>query len=81
MKLVKYISILVLCMFAFNVNAQNYVTNAFAHYQAKEFDDARVQIDSALTTDAALESQTWQLRGLIYKASDETNSPLLSLKK
>ena len=79
MKLVKYISILVLCVFAMNANAQNYVMNAFNHYQAQEFDDARIQIDSALTTDAALESQTWQLRGLIYKASDETNAEYLDI--
>ena len=79
MKLVKYISLIVLCVFAMNANAQNYVMDAFTHYQAQEYDNARVQIDSALTTDAALQSQTWQLRGLIYKASDEKNPEYLNI--
>jgi len=66
MKLVRYISLLVLVLFASLSYSQSWTGRAFNFYDAKDYDNAKSAIDSAITTYERFDSQTWQLRGLIY---------------
>lgn len=44
-----------------------YTQEAYQCYQAKDFECARTWIDSAITSQERTNSQTWQLRGIIYR--------------
>lgn len=67
MKISKHISILVLMFIAHVGFAQQHTTKAYGHYQAQAFDSAKFWIDSAVVSGEKSNSQTWQLRGLIYR--------------
>lgn len=49
---------------------QFYTSKANECYTAKDFDCAQKYIDSAIVSNERFNSQTWQLRGLIYKKLD-----------
>ncbi len=67
MKVLKHISLIVLFLSAFSGISQQYTTKAYAKYQAQEFDSAKYWVDSAVVSNEKTNSQTWQLRGLIYR--------------
>lgn len=67
MRLIKNIFIVVLLAFAGHGYAQEYTAKAHALFQAKDYDSAQVLIDYAIQTNEKYNSQTWQLRGLIYR--------------
>lgn len=69
MNWLKHISISILfILINLSLFAQNYTAKAYRFYQQKNFDSARVYIDSAVTNPSeSLYSKTWQLRGVIYK--------------
>jgi hypothetical protein len=69
MNWVKNISTIVtFILISVNVNAQNYTGKAYKFYQEKNFDSAKVYIDSAVTNNVeANYSKTWQFRGVIYR--------------
>ena len=69
MNWLKHISISILfILINLSLYAQNYTAKAYRFYQQKNFDSARVYIDSAVTNPSeSLYSKTWQLRGVIYK--------------
>jgi tetratricopeptide (TPR) repeat protein len=46
---------------------QNYTSQAYSLYQAKDYEGAVVWIDSAIVSNERFNSQTWQLRGIIYR--------------
>lgn len=47
--------------------AQDYTTKAYDCYKTQDFACAQVWIDSAIVSDERFNSQTWQLRGIIYR--------------
>ncbi|MGV6860312.1 MAG: hypothetical protein ACWA41_00980 [Putridiphycobacter sp.] len=69
MNVLKNISLLFMLIFiSVNASAQNYTSKAYEFYQVKNFDSARVYIDSAVVDPSEkLYSKTWQLRGVIYR--------------
>jgi len=67
MKLFRNILLVVLLAFAGHGYSQEITAKAHAMYQAKDYDSARVLIDAAIQTKEKYNSQTWQLRGLIYR--------------
>lgn len=68
MRILRYISCFLL---AFGLSCysygQSWTGQAYEFYQAKDFENAKMAIDSAVTTIERFDSQTWQLRGLIYR--------------
>lgn len=69
MSWLKNISIIVtFILIGVNVNAQNFTGKAYKYYQEKNFDSAKVYIDSAVANKPESNySKTWQLRGVIYR--------------
>ncbi|UKN00538.1 hypothetical protein K6119_12425 [Paracrocinitomix mangrovi] len=67
MKTVIKISLLMLLLLANKVYGQAYTIAANNCYKEKDYQCAQTQIDSAIITNERFNSQTWQLRGLIYK--------------
>ena len=67
MKWFRYIALLVLMVISTTGTSQQLTAKAHAMYTAKNYDSAQVYIDSAITTLEKYNSQTWQLRGLIYR--------------
>lgn len=76
MKIIRNIALFVLATMAFNSYAQQYTAKAYGFYQAGEFDSAKVWLDSAIVSNERFNSQTWQLRGLVYRKleSSENNT-------
>lgn len=75
MKLLRYISFLVLMVVSTMGMSQQLTAKAHALYSAKNYDSAQVYIDSAITTVEKYNSQTWQLRGLIYRKLETAETP------
>ncbi|MFT5822058.1 MAG: hypothetical protein ACI8ZM_003314 [Crocinitomix sp.] len=67
MKLIRYISIFILMFVASHSFAQSWTGKAFEFYKTKDFESAKIAIDSAINSVERFDSQTWQLRGLIYR--------------
>ena len=67
MKLIRYISIFVVMLTASHSFAQSWTGQAYDFYKAKDYEQARVAIDSAINSVERFDSQTWQLRGIIYR--------------
>ena len=67
MKAIRNIAILVIALFASNAYGQFYTQKANECYKVKDYDCARTYIDSAIVSNERFNSQTWQLRGLIYR--------------
>jgi tetratricopeptide (TPR) repeat protein len=67
MRLIKYILTLFVFATCIQANAQQYTAKAYAFYQAQDFDQAKIWVDSAVVSDEKSNSQTWQLKGLIYR--------------
>ena len=68
MKWVRNISIIVLVLVASNlVHGQRLTAIAYDYLQAEKIDSARYWIDSAIVTDERKNSQTWQVRGFVYR--------------
>ena len=67
MKLIRYISIIVLALTASNSYSQTWTGQAYEFYKVKDYENAKSAIDSAITTIERFDSQTWQLRGIIYR--------------
>ena len=49
------------------ISQTGYTQEAYKCYQAKDFECARTWIDSAIASQERTNSQTWQLRGVIYR--------------
>jgi tetratricopeptide (TPR) repeat protein len=47
--------------------AQSWTGQAYDFYKEKNYEQARVAIDSAINSVERFDSQTWQLRGIIYR--------------
>jgi tetratricopeptide (TPR) repeat protein len=68
MKILRYISALVFILISLKGFTQiTFTGRAYEEYNAKNYDAARELIDSAITTNERYDSQTWQLRGIIYR--------------
>ena len=65
------ISLIVFALVASNVYAQVHTIKANECYKAKDYNCAQANIDSAITSSERFNSQTWQLRGLIYLKLEE----------
>ena len=74
MKLLKHISILVMLLVASNAISQQHTAKAYGHYQAKTYDSAKFWVDSAIISNEKANSQTWQLRGLIYRKLESSEN-------
>jgi tetratricopeptide (TPR) repeat protein len=65
------VKILIIVATAFAVQPamaqKSYTQEAYECYKLKDFECARVWIDSAITTQERTSSQTWQLRGIVYR--------------
>lgn len=55
--------------------SQELTAKAHAKFKAGEFDSARVYIDQAVLSTEQTNSQTWQLRGLIYRKMESAEHP------
>lgn len=72
--------LLILMLLGIQVSwSQGHVNKAYEYYKVKAYDSARVYIDSAIISDERLESQTWQLRGLIYKGLSPDDNETISI--
>lgn len=67
MKLIRYISIFVVMLSASNSFAQSWTGQAYKLYKANDYENAKIAIDSAIHSVERFDSQTWQLRGIIYR--------------
>jgi hypothetical protein len=67
MKGLRNIAIICLSLVSLTGYGQQYTAKAYEFYQAKQFDSARVWLDSAVVSPERFNSQTWQLRGLVYR--------------
>lgn len=67
MKLIRYISFIMMITVIGTAYGQSWTGQAFEFYKAKDFENAKTAIDSAITTAERFDSQTWQLRGIIYR--------------
>lgn len=67
MKAIKHISLLIFTLLATSGYGQVYTQKANECYRAKDYECARFYIDSAIVVNERYNSQTWQLRGLIYR--------------
>lgn len=75
MKVIKHILFVVLIASCNAGLTQDLTAKAHAMFLAKDYDSARVWIDSAIVTNEKYNSQTWQLRGLIYRKLETPQSP------
>lgn len=74
MKLFRHISILVLMLTSTIAVSQQYTAKAYGHYQAQAYDSAKFWVDSAIVLADKNNSQTWQLRGLIYRKLESSEN-------
>jgi tetratricopeptide (TPR) repeat protein len=80
MRRLNYISTIVILLISVNLFSQNYIGKAYNFYKEKRFDSAKVYIDSAVFySDEGKYSQTWQLRGIIYRNLDTNKN--IALRK
>lgn len=63
----KHIAFLVVMMLAAFVNGQELTSKALSFYKASQYDSAKFYIDQAIQSPEKTNSQTWQVRGLIYR--------------
>src|SRR5687768_5497182 len=75
MKAIRYILTLALFAAVNSVFGQDLTARAHALYQAKDYDSAKVWIDSAVVSKEKTNSQTWQLHGLIYRKLETPANP------
>jgi tetratricopeptide (TPR) repeat protein len=73
MKTIKNISLLFFTLIAYHSYGQFYTSKANTCYKDKDYTCAKTYVDSAVTSNERFNSQTWQLRGLVYRKleSDE----------
>lgn len=75
MRLIRYISILIVALSINNAYSQQpWTAQAYELYRAKDYSNAQIAIDSAIQTTERFDSQTWQLRGIIYRNLTEGDS-------
>ncbi|WP_066758724.1 hypothetical protein [Crocinitomix algicola] len=68
MRLIKYISFLIVVFSAGQTFSQtSWTGKAYEAYKANDYNNAQIAIDSAIKTNERYDSQTWQLRGIIYR--------------
>ncbi len=67
MSLIKYIASLILA-FSMNAAIGQWTGAAYEFYKNQDFENAQEAIDSAINSSERFDSQTWQLRGLIYRS-------------
>ncbi|MEX1002289.1 MAG: hypothetical protein WDZ35_09270 [Crocinitomicaceae bacterium] len=68
MKWVRNITVIVFTIFVSGfVYGQRHTATAYEYYKKEQFDSAQYWIDSAIVSDERSNSQTWQLRGIIYR--------------
>jgi tetratricopeptide (TPR) repeat protein len=67
MKLIRHILLFIVLFTASYSFAQSWTGQAYEFYKANDFESAKTAIDSAINTVERHDSQTWQLRGVIYR--------------
>ena len=67
MKVIKHILFIVMIASCNAGLTQDLTAKAHAMFQSKDYEGAKIWIDSAIVTKEKYNSQTWQLRGLIYR--------------
>lgn len=67
MKLSRYIALVVLLLSGAQSFSQGLTSRAYDCYNNKDYACAQKWIDSAVVSDERMNSQTWQLRGVIYR--------------
>ncbi|MEO9533580.1 MAG: hypothetical protein ABJG68_01170 [Crocinitomicaceae bacterium] len=69
----KHILFIVVALAVTSGYGQKYTTKAYGLYQAGSYEEAKIYVDSAITSNERFNSQLWQLRGLVYRKleSDE----------
>ncbi len=73
MKTMRYISLILIAFSASLSFGQTWTWQANDYYKAQNYEQAKIAIDSAIGTSERYDSQTWQLRGLIYRNLDGSN--------
>jgi hypothetical protein len=71
MKGLKNILILIFVFVAYSGYSQKYTAKAYSLYQAKEYSEAKIWVDSAIVSNERFNSQLWQLRGLVYRKLEQ----------
>ncbi len=80
MSILKHISLIVFLFIGSIAMSQKYTSVSFEFYKEKSYDSALVYINKAIETDEKNNSQTWQLRGFLYKVLElESNTTLREL--
>jgi len=79
MKLIKYISLIIILLGGITSFAQN-TAKSYTFYKNSKLDSALVYINKAIETSEKENSQTWQLRGVIYRDLEKTNSVIYRVK-
>lgn len=74
MSKLKYIALFMLFILNGTLFSQELTAKAHALYKEGKFEESRVMIDSAITTPEQSNSQTWQLRGLIYRKLESSST-------
>lgn len=67
MKAIRNIAFICFATLAFASHGQQLTAKAYEFYQAQQFDSAKAWLDSAVVSNERFNSQTWQLRGLVYR--------------
>jgi tetratricopeptide (TPR) repeat protein len=67
MRNLKHILFLVITLSLASSFGQQYTAKAYGLYQAGAYEEAKVYVDSAVTSNERFHSQLWQLRGLVYR--------------
>jgi len=73
MKTMRYISFILIAVSASLSFGQTWTWQANDFYKAQNYEQAKIAIDSAIGTAERYDSQTWQLRGLIYRNLEGSN--------
>lgn len=66
-KYLNYILLVLTVLLTQQIFSQSLTGTAFELYKAKDYENAKEWIDSAIQTTERFDSQTWQLRGIIYR--------------
>lgn len=75
MRITKHILSLLLAIIACQSYAQSTFTNrAYEFYKSNDYINAKATIDSAVISDERFDTQTWQLRGIIYRNMETTEN-------
>lgn len=61
------LTLLLVIVTSFGYGQNSYTAKAYESYKVKDLEKAQLLIDSAILSDERFDTQTWQLRGIIYR--------------